>query len=396
MSESQPEANGREAGDRRSRELASLNAVAEALHGAPDLRHALEQTLALVADLLGLTSGWVWLLDPDTGQFYSAAAWNLPPYLQKPVRMRGWHCWCIERFLEGTLTPKNIDVLECTRLRPAVRRQALHLTGGLQFHASIPVYFRDVPLGIMNVTSATWRELTPDELRFLSTIAYQLGIAIERARLAEAATQFARAEERARIAREIHDTLAQGLTAIALDVEGALKHLESNPQRARARLERALSTSRESLEEARRSVLNLRDTSVPKPLPESLRSLARSFTSDTGVHVQMHADRNLTVPISAEPELLRIAQEALANVRRHANATEVVIDLRSSPRTIRLAVSDDGRGFDPKDVGEDRHGIVGMRERARLLGGRLRVRSERGKGTTITASVPRHEEEGDA
>src|SRR6202011_1224626 len=112
-------------------------------------------------------------------------------------------------------------------------------------------------VGIMNVTGPSWRELTADELRLLSTIAHQVGIAVERARLATESTRLARAEERARRAREIHDTLAQGLTAIILQMEGALPHLGSDPDRARERLQRALETARESLEEARRSVLDL-------------------------------------------------------------------------------------------------------------------------------------------
>ena len=124
-------------------------------------------------------------------------------------------CWCIDDFRDGELTPSNIDVMECSRLEPAFRGKSAELAAGLRYHASIPLYFQDKPLGIMNVTGPEWRKLTGEELRLLSTIAYQVGIAIERARLAEDATGLARAEERARLAREIHDTLAQGLTAVS-------------------------------------------------------------------------------------------------------------------------------------------------------------------------------------
>src|SRR5207245_9026694 len=114
------------------------------------------------------------------------------------------------------LTPTNIDVIECSRLQPAFRSKSSALAAGLRYHASIPLYFQDKPLGIMNVTGPEWRKLTADELRLLSTSRYQVGIAVERAGLAEDAARLARAEERTRLAREIHDTLAQGLTAIAL------------------------------------------------------------------------------------------------------------------------------------------------------------------------------------
>jgi two-component system NarL family sensor kinase len=303
--------------------------------------------------------------------------------------MTGHHCWCIEAFLDGELAPKNIDVLECSRLRPAVQANAVELTHGLRYHASIPLYFRDTPLGIMNVTSPSWRELTREELRLLSTIAYQVGIAIERARLAEESTRLARAEERARIAREIHDTLAQGLTAIALHIEGALNHLESRPERARERLERALAMARESLEEARRSVLSLR-TAPPdgRTLVEALGALGRAFTSETGVRVHVRATGQPVLPSRIEAEVYRIAQEALANVRRHAGAQEVEMTLQAGPRRVRLTIRDDGRGFDPMTGSDGRYGLLGMRERAKLLGGRLRVESRPDQGTKVSLDVP--------
>jgi two-component system NarL family sensor kinase len=412
------------------RELRILNAIAEALNSAPDVQQALERALALVADLLGLQTGWVWLLDAESGQFYNAAVQNLPPYLQEPIRMAGGACYCIDAFREGRLTPENIRLINCSRLEPAVEANDTSATRGLSCHASIPLSFQGKPLGIMNVTAPSWRELTPDELRLLSTIAYQVGIAIERARLAEESARLARAEERARIAREIHDTLAQGLTAIALHVEGAMRHLETHPGRARERLERALAMARESLEDARRSVLALRVTPLAgKPLPEVLGALGRAFTSETGIRVHFVAHGCLfcgsdlkcephhplvpsrrdprasaasagtrsghhALPLRVEAELFRIAQESLANVRRHARATRVTLVLQAvrpsseKPERVRLFIHDDGQGFDPRKVAEGSQGVVGMRERAQLLGGTLRVRSRPGRGTLVTAEVP--------
>lgn len=375
--------------DRHVRELRILAAIAEALNSAPDVERALDRTLAMVAGLLGLRTGWVWLLDRESGRFYNAAARRLPPYLQEPVRMTGRSCWCIESFQKGELTPKNIDVLECSRLRPAVRRKATHLTRGLAYHASIPLYFQDKPLGIMNVTGPAWRELTDEELQLLSTIAYQVGIAIERARLAEESARLARAEERSRIAREIHDTLAQALTAIALHLDGAVRNLDSSPQRAKARIVRAREVARESLEEARRSVLDLRSAQTAgKPLPEALAALGRALTAETGIRVHVRTSHARPLPPHIESELFRIAQEALTNVRWHAHAREVEITLRTTPRRVHLSVRDDGRGFAPRAMPRGRLGLIGMRERAHLLNGRLRITSTRRRGTRVTASVP--------
>jgi len=309
--------------------------------------------------------------------------------------MTGDYCWCLEAFADGKLTPQNIDVIECSRLRPAVRAQLTELTEGLSYHASIPLTFGDVPLGVMNVAAPSWRQLTAEELRLLTTIACQLGIALERARLAAESARLARVEERTRIAREIHDTLAQGLTAIALDLEGGLHHLESDPARAQGRLERALTTTRHSLEEARRSVQDLRTLPlVGTPLPQALAALARAFTSEHGVRVSVRT-RGAAVaslPLRVEAELYRITQEALTNVLRHASATEVLITLRVEPGGITLAIRDDGVGFVPADVQRETRdggfGLTGMRERARLLGGQLRLASRLAHGTTVRALVP--------
>ena len=122
------------------RELGIVSAVAEALNSSPDVRQALERTLSLVADMLGLRTGWVWLEDQDTHHFYLAAERELPPYLQERVRMAGRRrCWCIDDFRDGELTPTNIDVMECSRLRTAVQGESSELTHGLRYHASIPL-----------------------------------------------------------------------------------------------------------------------------------------------------------------------------------------------------------------------------------------------------------------
>ncbi len=376
-------ANATPAPGLRSRELGILNAIAEALNSATDVRQSLERTLTLVATLLGLRTGWVWLLDPETKQFYSAAAKNLPPYLQEPVRMTGRPCWCISEFLDGELTPKNINVLECSRLRSAVEG-----SDGLRYHASIPLYFQEKPLGIMNVTGPSWRKLTARELRLLSTIAYQVGIAVERARLAEQGTRLARAEERARLAREIHDTLAQELTAIALHVEAATAAVRTDPVRAEELLQKALLLARGSLEEARQAVIDLRTSPLAgRSLPEALGALARAFTAETGIRVQLRV-AEIPLAASVESEVYRIAQEAFTNIRKHAQAREVTVRLQSSGTRARLRVEDDGRGFTRVTPRRAGFGLIGMRERAKLLGGNIRIGSRPGGGTRLVVTVP--------
>jgi two-component system NarL family sensor kinase len=295
-------------------------------------------------------------------------------------------CLCTDLFRQGRLEPTNVGMLSCSRLREA-GRHLQESTLGLRFHASMPIRFQDRPLGIMNVTGPSDRKLNEDELALLATIAYQLGIAVERARLAEGSLRLARAEERTRIAREIHDTLAQGLAAIGLDIEGALRHLDDSPQRARERLERALQTTRGSLEDARRSVLDLR-SGVPsgRPLADALVALGRGFTAETGVPVHVESRGARPIDPRIEAELFRIAQEALANVRKHARATAVSVALRLSGSRLHLTIGDDGVGFE-RHAPTTGHGLIGIRERAKLIDARVRIRSKPGAGTSIAIDV---------
>jgi two-component system NarL family sensor kinase len=246
-----------------NRELAVLYDIAGYLNRQIDVHKVLQEVLRRVTELLGLRTGWVWLLD-EQGQTYLAAGQNLPPYLaDHPERLTG-SCVCLDTFLSGTMgQASNIDAVRCSRLKNA-ERDSDPSALGLRFHASVPIHTGDTALGVMNVTSEDWRELRPDELQMLHIISDQIGLAIQRAQLSaehtRAATQLATTEERNRLAREIHDTLAQGLAAITRQLESADTLLQSRSGSTQEAIQKALQLARENLKEARRSVMDLRAT----------------------------------------------------------------------------------------------------------------------------------------
>lgn len=370
-----------------NRELSILNAIAEGLNRALDLDQALENTLELVAELLGLRTAWLWLVDEAGDEFYLAAARHLPPALANhPERMEG-SCLCLATFQEGDLTgAANVNVLTCSRLKNLIGG-----TEGLRYHASVPIYTHAKPLGVLNVASANWRSLEPDELQLLYTIGYQLGVAIERARLHAESTRLAAIEERNRIAREIHDTLAQGLTAIALQLEAALSLVDRDTNRARSRVQRALQLSRENLEETRRSVLDLRTASLQThTLPEALRLLLKEQAREVGAYAHFRLEGLAAgLPLRIETGLYRIAQEALSNARKHSHARNIWLSLRREGDRITLMVEDDGVGFDPEaERKAEAFGLQGVGERVHLLGGEMRLSSNPGAGTRIEVTVP--------
>jgi signal transduction histidine kinase len=136
--------------------------------------------------------------------------------------------------------------------------------------------------------------------------------------------------------------------------------------------------------------VDLRTTPLAgKPLGDALASLGRAFTSETGIPVRVDADPTLKLPLRTEAELFRIAQEALTNVRKHARAHEVQVSLRRHGPNLVLQIRDDGRGFAARARPPgDGHGLIGMRERAKLLDGRLLVSSAPSRGTRILARIP--------
>jgi two-component system, NarL family, sensor kinase len=382
--------SGREDLERRNHELSVLNEIARQLNRSVELGEALGFTLSQVAELLGLRTAWIWLIDDSSPQPYLAAARNLPPALaDDPRRMDGsGYCYCLDTYKKGDLEgAANVNVLTCSRLDGLVDG-----TGGLRYHASIPLYAGEKKLGVMNVASPQWRELSPEDLQLLSTVGDLLAIAVERARLFDRSARLGAVEERNRLAREIHDTLAQGLTATGLQLESAEALLDdaSGAERAREPLRRALSLTRSNLDEARRSVLDLRAAPLEgRSLPEALRTLADRWEAETGVNTRFKAiNGSHPLPPRAEVALYRICQEALTNVARHAHARRVTVRLVITPDRVRLVVQDDGHGFDPSRVGDERHGLVGMRERAGTIGGSLEVESIPDGGTRVEVMVP--------
>ena len=383
--------------ERRNHELSVLNGIARELNRSVDPGQALRFVLSQVAQLLGLRTGWIWLMDEDYPKPYLAAAKDLPPALaEDPRRMDGsGYCYCLDTYKKGDLEgAANVNVLTCSRLKGLVDG-----TGGLRYHASIPLYAGDKKLGVMNVASPEWRGLSPEELQLLYTIGDLLAIAVERARLYDRSARLGAVEERNRLAREIHDTLAQGLTATGLQLESAEALLEtgSSTEKARAALSRALDLTRSNLEEARRSVLDLRAAPLEgRSLPEALGVLVDRWEAETGVSARFRAVNGARpLPPRVEVALYRVCQEALTNVARHAGAGGATVRLIATPEAVRLTVEDDGLGFDPSQVTGGGQGLVGMRERVEMLGGSLTVHSHPGgAGTKVEAAVPLEVQEG--
>ena len=209
-----------------------------------------------------------------------------------------------------------------------------------------------------------------------------------RAELAAAHHEAGVLAERHRLAGEIHDTLAQGFTSIVTLLQAAETTLDRD-SRARRHLQLALVTARENLAEARTLVTTLTPATLEAgTLPDTVHRVTDTTAVQAGIRARAEVTGTARrLPTGTEVVLLRVCQEALANVRKHAAARQAEVRLCYADSTVRLTVTDDGNGFDPEQAGGG-YGLKGMRDRVRQVGGTLTVTTRPGAGTEVRAEVP--------
>lgn len=390
--------------DRTREDLRARDALARAGHALIAAQAPAEVTTALATELAdhGMGVRGVALLstragDPERALVLEAVAGTAGPAAGTTVRLPHQ---AGDR--SGTLTP--VEEIEAD-LPPGVGAVAL-----LPLHTATTstraesngddgTMHDSADLLWLSLATATHEEAT---VRDLSTIATTTALALSNLRLAARAAERGRATgvlaERQRLAHEIHDTLAQGFTSIVTQLEAADQVLTTAPDAAHGHLDRARRTARESLGEARRTVEALRPAPLERAaLPEALRAVVDRWRNgyDDEIDVSVAVDGQ---PSAGERDtdaaLLRVAQEALTNVARHARASRVDLTLSYLDDLVLLDIQDDGIGF-PVDarsggtVEMGGYGLLAMRERMLGVGGELVVESAPGDGTTVAARVRR-------
>lgn len=262
---------------------------------------------------------------------------------------------------------------------------------GLASAAVVPLTAEGRTLGVLVLGASRPGVFTPAAGNLLTPLAHQVALAIRNAQLYAQVRQLAVLEERHRLSREMHDGLAQTLGYLGLEAErldrlaarGRIAELREGVAALRRAVADAYADVREATEGLRLAV------DQPGGLPEALRDYVDDFARRTGLAVECAASNvSATLPAEVAVQLLRIAQEALTNVRRHAHATRAWVALREEPEVLELKVADDGCGFAPAVPGGRGHlGLATMRERARSLNGRFSLATAPGRGTVVTVRV---------
>ncbi|HET9212969.1 MAG TPA: GAF domain-containing sensor histidine kinase [Thermoanaerobaculia bacterium] len=234
---------------------------------------------------------------------------------------------------------------------------------------------------------------TPEDEDSLIRFATKAAIAIDNAHLHMRLNDLAVAEERLRIAHEMHDGLAQVLAYVNTKAQ-AVKAFLSNgrTEEATKQLDQLAAAAREVYADVRESIIGLRSAAVPgRPVTDLLQDYVNTWQAHTAVECSLRIDGAPRLTPNAQLQLLRIVQESLANVRKHANATAVTLSVAQGDSALRVTIEDNGAGFTPGELGRaelPRFGLSTMRERAETIGGTFQLDSNPGSGTRVTIELP--------
>jgi signal transduction histidine kinase len=342
----------------------------------PEACHLIAQTFAY--DMVGIS-----LLDPlDQQRLYQAAAY--PPERSLPRTFRV----PLDRGLTGWVARHGRS-----RLANDVSREPLYIPGpgrNTQSELDVPLRVARRTIGVLNVESERPNVFSAEDVPYLEGVASLLAQAIENAALARQGRNLAAAEERARIARDLHDETIQALVAIGRQLD--LLGLDlADVERARERLDTLHSLVDRTREGLSRLSRNLRPRVLEDlGLVAALKGLAAEMTSlGTATQVELIGDPRRFSP-SIEYAVYRVAQEALSNVARHAGTGEASVQLALGDDALTLTVSDRGLGFVLRGADHEgtTHGLTSMRDRANEIGADLQVHTAPGEGTTVRLAVP--------
>jgi len=385
---------------RASEEVArgQVEALAQSLDvlaTAPEPEKFIGQMLNTIGRLSNAQSVTLWLFDESTDSpvlrsMVDGGRLVAPdpdhPFMKDPLVLNQN---AVIQELLFTAGPVVCEDLETDPRIPGVWRDYLKRKAAKRF-LGVPILVGGQVRGFIGVRHADRAHYRPEEIELTQALAHQVMLALQLNELAEQGRRAAVFEERNRMARDIHDTLAQGFTGVIVQLEAAEDAIADGCRKeADKHLHRAGELARQSLSEARRSVHALR----PRALEEhnfwdALKGSIKNTTVGTALHATFESQGKLPqLPQPWQENLLHIGQEALTNTLKYAHARNFKTRLTYKAKELRLELRDDGDGFKVKDR-HDGVGLRGMRERVEQMGGELEITSAGGKGTKITVLLP--------
>jgi PAS domain S-box-containing protein len=376
-------------------QVEALTYSLDVLATAPAPDKFLGQMLSTVGRLLGAQSVILWLLD-ESNDALVLRAWaegtNFAkgdpehPFIKNPASWKE-DPGLRELFFSGA--PVACEDVEHDPFTSNDLREYLK-AGGTKKFLRIPTLVGGRVKGFIGIRHGDRPPYRPEEIELAQALAHQAMLAIQLNEFAEQSRQSAILEERNRMARDIHDTLAQGFTGVIVQLESAEDAIGCcRGKEANEHLHRAMELARRSLNEARRSVRALRPQALQNGnFWEGLKGIIKNTTAGTALHTTFDLRGELRdLPQYWQENLLHIGQEALTNALKYAHPRNFEARLSFDTKELRLELRDDGDGFEVKDE-HDGFGLAGMRERVEQMGGKLNITSARGNGTKVVVTLP--------
>src|SRR6059058_1965564 len=363
----------------------------DVLATAPEPEKFIGQMLGTIGRLLNAQSVSLWLFDESTDSpvlrsMVEGGKLVAPdpahPFMQDPLVLNQN---AVIQELLFTAGPVVCEDLETDPRIPGVWRDYLRTKGAKRF-LGVPILMGGQVRGFIGVRHTDRSPYRPEEIELTQALAHQVMLALQLNEFAEQGQRAAVFEERNRMARDIHDTLAQGCTGVIVQLEAAEDAIACGSRKdADKHLHRAAQLARQSLSEARRSVHALRPQALQQHnFWDALKGTIKNTTAGTALHTTFAAQGKIPeLPRPWQENLLHIGQEALTNTLKYAHARNFKTRLTYKAKKLRLELRDDGDGFKAKDR-HDGVGLRGMRERVEQMGGELEITSSGGKGTKIT------------
>jgi PAS domain S-box-containing protein len=376
-------------------QVEALTYSLDVLATAPAPDKFLGQMLSTIGRLLNAQSVILWLLD-ETNDSLILRAWaegtNFTkadpehPFIKNPLSWKD-DPGLQEMFFSGA--PSVCEDIEHDPRTSAALREYLR-SGGTRKFLRIPTLVGGQVKGFIGIRHGNRPPYRPEEIELAQALAHQAMLAIQLNEFAEQSRQAAILEERNRMARDIHDTLAQGFTGVIVQLEAVEDAIACcRRKEANEHLQRASELARQSLNEARRSVHALRPQALQRGnFWEALKRIIKNTTAGTALRTRFELRGKLRdLPHYWQENLLHIGQEALTNALKYAHPRNFETRLIFNSKELRLELRDDGDGFKVKDR-HDGFGLTGMRERVEQMGGDLKITSARGKGTKVVVALP--------
>jgi signal transduction histidine kinase len=383
----------------RTRELLTLFEVDRSIRAEINLERLLENVLTRIRERVRADASAVYLADED-GRL--SLAWGRDASGQV-VRSGSEHGWVVGNLaLESALQRVALSVpdLKAQPMLPTEQGLVLidqpddPILGGSKAAIALPMVTESELVGVIVLGHRQENALDSRELPLLSLLASQVTLAVRNARAYLYSEEIAIFDERSRIAREIHDGIAQSLAFTAMKLDLAGKLLERDVERVRAELETAKTTLREQIKEVRRSIFALRPLDLERlGFLETVRQYTKDFGEQNNLKTTLEMVGEPSLSPTNEAVMFRILQEALNNIAKHSRAKNVHVVLQSRPSGALLTVQDDGIGFNPSNLTgkittAGGLGLSQMRERVEARGGRFEYNSKVGHGTRVTAVLP--------